>query len=356
MKASKTNLLSALELPCSIAGRRQSLPILNCVHLEAKDGILTIKGSDLDQLAIISCECEGDLEPLCVKGGTLATIVGYGKDLIELSVTNGRLVCKNGATVELPILASDEFPPDPESKIKGRGVNCGDLAKAIRAVKWAASKEEARYMLQSVHVLASAKLLVVESTTGRELAHYALPAISAAFECVIPSAMASHLADCLDKNWPELWLSENWICAKFNKGSSYYCKQLEGNYPNTAQPRTGERILLGDIARDEWVAVLRNIVSGGSDDASKTVRIDAMLRFGKKECAVTVNEKHFKFDDSIPGKFTAKEASINCIPFLKCLDGFPPESTIRLSWIDSSRAFAMESGNLLVITSQPMTK
>lgn len=356
MKASKTNLLSALELPCSIAGRRQSLPILNCVHLEAKDGILTIKGSDLDQTAVIVCVCEGELAPLCVRAKTIVDIISMGSDSVELSLPSKRLLVKNGATTEIAISDPREFPADSEEKPTGKGVNCTDLSKAIRAVKWAAAKEDYRYVLQSVHVLASPKMLIAESSSGRELAYYSIPSITSSFEFVLPVAVAGHLADALEKDGAILRLSDKLVRCDYSSGNSYSCKLVEGAFPDTTFMRSFKRLHIGDIARDEWVSVFRKITFTGVTDAAKTIRIDSKLGFTKKRCAISVNEADFAFDDTIAGKFIEKEMAINVIPVRQCLEAFPAESTIKLDWSDDGRALVLESDNLLVITSQPMTK
>lgn len=111
---------TALSAAARVAGIRSSIPVAQCVRMEAKDGLLELSATDFDHWLDLSIPCDGELEPVCVHAGRLSEVMAAalseGVDMkmdsnrLEVRVGRGR---RNFATVP-----AQDFPrPELETEI-----------------------------------------------------------------------------------------------------------------------------------------------------------------------------------------------------------------------------------------------
>lgn len=301
MKILKSNLLPALESACKIAGRKNSLPILNSVMLAAAGNRLSISATDLEQRIVEHVECEGEIGALCLNSKRIFDAIKFSGDEIEIGTKgNNRVFCKSSNLFELASLNPDEFPPiKPESKLKQIGVNCADLAACIDAVKHAASVDETRQVICSVYISGSAEHLTALATCGKLIAERNIKSISAEFETFIPSNVIDGVSAALKKKGASLWLSENEVKVTHDSGE-ISARLVEGQFPIFGA-RAVQKDIKNDFCELGTDELLSHIKASlfTSNDQFKFVD----LEFKDKSLLIQSNQNESSYEASIDGKF-----------------------------------------------------
>lgn len=352
MKTEAKKLTNALNRLKPIIGRRNTLPILSCVKIYAKNGLLQIEASNLDEHQIEQVECEGELKPCCADFGQLNAAIGGSAVEITLDKTTITIKCGYG-TATLGVLDAEEFPALPKmGKVEKIGVSGTDLANSISKVAWAASTDEVRYMLQSVYIEGTAKMLSCVATNSRNLALIDLPAISATFKLVAPSNFVPNVISSLARDGAVLGSSESHISIEHSSGS-YACKQIDGNYPNYRQAIPAKPKLLGAAL----VAELVDALSRCNFLADPSRNPVALLTFTKSGLEIRFTGKNSQLEMLVAGEFMAHDASMDAASFLTCLKAFKSESVkIYSNGADSMNMLILESENLFIYTCEMAVK
>lgn len=344
MKIITTKLKAALENLRRVHGRRQSLPILGCVKLVAANGTLEITASNLDEYMIERAECEGDLELICASPNYILGAIGGESVTIELVSGHLEITSPFGVS-KIPTMEAEEFPKMPTlEKAEKHGVSCADLSKMISGVLFCASEDQARYVLQSVYLESKAKKLVAVATNGRDLALIEAALIGSDFKITAPSAFCGNFSNALLREGASLSSSENWILVEHESGA-YYCKQLEGNYPNYKQVIPSEKTNLGEVATEELKSLVARCLVFTEQSEAKTV-----FEFSKKALTVSfVGDKNAQLKHTMDGKFSPFTVALNARSIHKILSNIKTES-VTLFFTDELSPLRFESGDLMVIT------
>lgn len=346
MKLDSTPLRSALDLLKPIVKGR-TIPILNCVRLEAKRNRLTITASDIDQFQVAKVECEDDLDALCVNAQHLSCCIP-AEGVVQFKSDGKQLEIKHGKSVfKLNIQDSAEFPAMPDTKdCKLQGIVCADLAEGIKAVAWAASQNHLdRPILTAIRVAPKAKMLMVGATDSHELACFDRPLICPVFEMLMPGEFADRASDCLLQKGAELKLSDRAIYITHDSGS-YWCKQMEGKYPSTDFVRAFKTSELGAIDVRMTLQALDSCLS--LSDPSKTPT--ALLTFSKNGLDIDFSALGAA-SFTIPGVFKAHECQVNANAFRRSLRAIPEDKCKILCGLeDATKFLSFRCGDLYVVS------
>jgi DNA polymerase III sliding clamp (beta) subunit (PCNA family) len=344
MKARRTDLLSALDLPCRIAGKAP----LSMVNLVAHDSVLHITASDGDQNVISRCPCEGSLPSLFVRASLLLSAVDFGAEHIELSFDTALHYTSGNRKLKIPHLA--EAYAFEMSKSKPTVVPVTELADAIDTVRPFASTSEHLQTLQSVHLKGDARILRVEASNGANLAVIQQPAICGDFDCIIPDIFAATISSALRLTGAEWMIADNMVGVRHSLGH-YECKLMEGPYTDFESISSKyKRAVIGVISRDQWVASFRAVKSQleNKDDAAKV-----RLEFDDKRALVLLQNAS-EFRDEIEGNFDPCILHVNGRSFIRCLEAFAAEANVNLNLVDPSgfNAIELKDGFLSVLATQ----
>lgn len=346
MKTESKKILAALDNARRVVGRRNTLPVLSCVKIYAKHGVLKIESTDLDQHQIEQVECDGELEPCCVSLEYLVSAIGGESVRLELKNKVLNVVCSFGET-RLKTLDADEFPKQPkQTKPVKQGVACADLSKAVKSVVWAASKDDSRYILKSVFVESDSKSLKVCATNGRDLVFTSLPLISSKFDMVIPSEFSSNVCHWLEAENATLINSENLISVESPSGL-YMCKKLEGNYPNYRQVIPDKKKLLGSVSTEEFSGVLARCV------AFFKTSLEAKGVFNFSADGMTIDlrgENEAEITYKIDGKFEPFKIALNCKSMVQIIQNSKTDEVKLFHSGDEFSPARIESGDFVTIT------
>ena len=166
---------SGLQLVSSVVGTRKTMPILQNVLLEAKNGSLQLTTTNLD--LGIRCAVKANVESegtvtLPVKD--LARIIRELADIeVNLDTSGGTkaTITTRGSVFNVVGMDSKEFPPLPElSDSSDFLMSRTKVSSMLRSISYAQSINEERYMLKGVFFQLNEGCLSLVATDGRRLA------------------------------------------------------------------------------------------------------------------------------------------------------------------------------------------
>ncbi len=206
-------LLKSLAHVQSVVERRNTIPILSNVLLEARDGAVGLTATDMDIAVVEKTAAEITQEgSTTVDAHTLFDIVrklpegsqieiGTGTDEGQLSLHSGRSVLK------LATLASEDFPVMTDGDLPySFSVPAADLRSLIDRTRFAISTEETRYYLNGIYLHAAESdgeaVLRAVATDGHRLARMEVALPDGAAEIpgvIVPRKTVTELRKLLDE-------------------------------------------------------------------------------------------------------------------------------------------------------------
>lgn len=301
MKVNTTSLARALTQLQAVAGKRTTLPVLNCVRVEARNSVLTLQATNLECYVSLDLPCVGNLAACCVPARVFKAVVGQG-DETELSLVKGRLHVKaDSSAVEIPVLDAAEFPPCLEVKEAVLAVDCPELATAIQKAGYAFSTEQGRPALHNVLFESSQGEMNVCTTDGRRMVRALIPC-DAELKFLVPASEVAQFVDALQGEDAKLRISENWARVDHKSGFAQV-KLSEHAMVNFKQviPRDFEPF--GKVNRLELIAAL-DMCMGFTTDLVFAV----MMEPRKGGLYLWVKSEQGAVDTTVKGEFTPREA------------------------------------------------
>ena len=271
-KIKKEEFLKGLSRVQSVADRRNTMPILSNVLIEAGEGGTSITATDLEIGVRGLYEAQVD-EP----GGVTLSARKLFEIVRELpqeevsveSAENNWATIKSGSAVfKFTGLAKEEFPTLPE--MEGAAfipVDPHMMRELVRKTIFAAGDNDTRYVLNGIYMSiekdggVSVRMV---GTDGHRLAIQKVPLEGAGTPeegtAIIPKKSATELKKLLDEGGTSLMmaLSKNHIVFKID--SLYMVTRLiEGNYPNYEQviPKDNDKTVVVDKAA--FVSALKRV-------------------------------------------------------------------------------------------------
>jgi DNA polymerase-3 subunit beta len=179
-------LLKALGHVQSVVERRNTIPILSNVRIEARDGVAMFAATDLDIEIVDGAEAEVERPgAITAPAHTLYEIVRKLPDgaqvRLELSGDDNRVSVTAGRSrFALPVLPASDFPAMSSGGFEtSLPIAQKDLARLIDRTRFAISTEETRYYLNGVYLHATTgeagAVLRAVATDGHRLALADLP-------------------------------------------------------------------------------------------------------------------------------------------------------------------------------------
>ena len=285
LRIERAALLKSLQHMQSVVERRNTIPILSNVLLDATQGRLALTATDLDLWMVehVAATVE-QTGGTTVPAQTLYDIVRKlpdGAD-VELSTEpDGRLLVRAGRSrFHLPCLDREDFPLMPEGDLPHRfTLAAADLRRLIEKTRFAISTEETRYYLTGVYLHASKEggsALRAVATDGHRLARIEAPLPKGAGQMpgvIVPRKVVTEMHRLIEGRDAEvsLSLSDSKIRAEFD-GAVLTSKLIDGTFPDYQRviPIGNDKMLEVD-AKAFSAAVDR--VSTVSTEKSRAVKI-----------------------------------------------------------------------------------
>ena len=283
----RSALSKALGHVQSVVERRNTIPILSNVLLQAQGGALTLTATDLDieisENAPADVSAEG---ATTVSALTLFEIVKRLPDgaqvRLDLSAEESRLQVSAGRSqFALAVLPDDDFPSLATDDLETRfSMPTDDLRRLLQKTRFAMSQEETRYYLNGVYFHAltesDAPLLRAAATDGHRLARLdaALPDGAGTMPGVIvPRKAIAELGRLLEDAEDNVDISVSTAKIRFGFGAGYLTSKLiDGSFPDYERviPKGNDNVLRVET-KDFAQAVDR--VSTVSADRTRSVKM-----------------------------------------------------------------------------------
>ena len=260
MKATieRATLLKSLGHVQSVVERRNTIPILSNVLIEAAEGGgLRLMATDLDLQIVETVEAN-----VTQAGATTVsahTLFDIARKLpegsqVELNAAEGKMQVNAGrARFNLSTLPRDDFPVIAEGDLPTRfELPAATLRQIIDKTRFAISTEETRYYLNGIflHVSDEAQpVLKAAATDGHRLARVTVPRPSGAEgmpDVIIPRKCVAELRKLLDELEGTVQISLSETKVRFGLGSAILTSKLiDGTFPDYSRviPTANDKLL-----------------------------------------------------------------------------------------------------------------
>lgn len=169
-------LLDALTLASGVIATRTPKPILECVLIEARNGVLTLSGTDLEvalRLSTDRVDIQQDGAAL-IPADKITQICRNTTDATLAIEVKDATTTIRGKGTRFTIYGHDpgEFPgiPDPGNLEPDFSIEAADLTNLIDRTIFATARENSRYAINGVLLKRTGKILELVATDGRRLA------------------------------------------------------------------------------------------------------------------------------------------------------------------------------------------
>ena len=256
----RISLLRPLGQVQSVVERRNTIPILANVVLQAADGQLSMTATDMDMDIATKVECAvGTAGTTTVSAHLLYDIVRKLPEGAEVDVTvaDGHARINAGRSdFRLPTLPVEDFPAISVGDMQDAFMlTAADARDMIDATRFAISTEETRYYLNGIYLHKSEQGdLCAVATDGHRLAltRQGLPAGATAMPSIIvPRKAVNEVRKLLDDFDGEIGVALSETRAEFSIGSVHLrTKLIDGTFPDYTRviPRGNDRIMQVDSA------------------------------------------------------------------------------------------------------------
>jgi DNA polymerase-3 subunit beta len=296
-KITKDSLFNGLAALQGVVGHRSTLPILSNVLVHAEAGRLDLTATDLDVTITRTVPADvirkGQVTLPARRLFSLVRELGAGE--IEFDVDDQcRCNLRVGPSFyKIHGLSPEEFPPLPKFKEERKVVvDQQKVLKMLKRTSYAASNDEARYVLNGINISLRDHKLTMVATDGRRLAlaeeETDLPEGLQA-EFTVPTKAVNELSHLLGPDGQvEIASSEN--CAGFilrgegQSPTSLFTKLVDGTYPNYRQVIPSETKIRVQLPREEFMHALRR-----SEIMTSDKQTSVRLNFSENSLVITAN-------------------------------------------------------------------
>lgn len=171
----RNRFLQALALCREVVKSKSTLPVLACVRLEAVDGVLQIRATDLDSEILVDLEIKAPAKFLAVVSVVKLScfLAVCDAPVVELEVKKTLLSVTSGdASASLMCADTGDFPDTKAGDRSGNGSHefSTDELLSLLHTSFCASADSTRYVLNGLFFTAVDGVLAVVATDGRRLA------------------------------------------------------------------------------------------------------------------------------------------------------------------------------------------
>ncbi|HVU75928.1 MAG TPA: DNA polymerase III subunit beta [Candidatus Paceibacterota bacterium] len=269
----KEKLLSEIQMAERITGKKESLPILSCILIDAGKEIF-LRSTNLE------AGFEGTLAGEVVEPGIIAvpaavlsqTIRSISGDKITLSSEEHNLLIESRGTKTLiKAVSHEEFPPLPETASKGGlSLDRARLIAALQSVSYAASPSMIRPDLGSIFVSIDGGSLTCVATDSFRLAEKTVVdgGGKSEGELLIPLKHALelvHILEHIDVDKVTLYSDESQLSVQ-GAGVRYVSRVVDSNFPNYKEIVPKKFATEATVLKSDFAEMLRKArVFAGND-------------------------------------------------------------------------------------------
>ncbi len=240
-------LLKSLAHVQSVVERRNTIPILSNVLLEASDGKLSLTATDMDLTIVDEVEAAvGEPGATTAPAHTFYDIVRKLPDGAQVEVIAGgdasQMTLKAGrSTFTLSTLPKEDFPAGGDTELpQAFALHAGELRNLVDRTRFAISTEETRYYLNGIYVHATesegVQVLRAVATDGHRLARFEMPLPDGAASMpgvIVPRKTVGELRKLIDERDEAIEIALSDTKIRFAFGPTVLTSKLiDGTFPD----------------------------------------------------------------------------------------------------------------------------
>ena len=341
-KIFRSNFFKTLSHLQGIVDKKNSLPILSNILIEAKDNSLTLTSTDMDISIIEKIDCNVFEDgSTTINSQILYDIVRKINDNSEIEIisNDGKLLTlrADGSRFSLACLPKEDYPIiDQENSGNTIKINSKIIFKLIDKTKFAISNEETRYFLNGLYFNItkdqSNSILTLVGTDGHRLAkfsHNIEDNIDQVSGVIIPKKTIYELCKLLSEIDEDVYISISSNKIVFTiENIIFISKLIDGSFPdykrvipkdNSNILNINREILLSAVDRVSTIAnekspvvkfkLLQNILNLNTiNNESSTASEDLKINYNGDEIEIGFNSKYIM---DIVNNLEDEEISIN---------------------------------------------
>ena len=341
-KIFRSNFFKTLSHLQGIVDKKNSLPILSNILIEAKDNSLTLSSTDMDISIIEKIDCNVSEDgSTTINSQILYDIVRKINDNSEIEIisNDGKLLTlrADGSRFSLACLPKEDYPIiDQENSGNTIKINSKIIFKLIDKTKFAISNEETRYFLNGLYFNItkdqSNSILTLVGTDGHRLAkfsHNIEDNIDQVSGVIIPKKTIYELCKLLSEVDEDVYISISSNKIVFTiENIIFISKLIDGSFPdykrvipkdNSNILNINREILLSAVDRVSTIAnekspvvkfkLLQNILNLNTiNNESSTASEDLKINYNGDEIEIGFNSKYIM---DIVNNLEDEEISIN---------------------------------------------
>lgn len=271
--ATKEKLLTAVALAERVTGKKESLPVLSCVVIEAKGKQATIRATNLEAGIEVIVPLEVVTPGIVAVSASILsqTLRSISGDKVVCKVEEGNLVVSSkGTRTLIKAVAHDEFPTlSVVAGGDGVVVSREDLIYGLQSVSYAASPSMIRPELGSVFLSIEKGKVLCAATDSFRLAEKVVPMTGKGeVELLIPLRHVQelvHILEHIHTESVEIKASESQMCVS-DGVVQYLSRVVEGNFPNYSEILPKTFVTEVTVLRSDFGEILKKArVFSGTD-------------------------------------------------------------------------------------------
>ncbi len=325
-----------------IVDKKNSLPILSNILIEAQDNALTLSSTDMDISIIEKIDCNVSEDgSTTINAQMLYDIVRKIDDNSEIEIisNDGKLLTlrANGSRFSLACLPKEDFPIiDQNNSGVNIKINSQIIFKLIDKTKFAISNEETRYFLNGLYFNINREenksIVTLVGTDGHRLAkfsHYIENNIDEVSGVIIPKKTIYELSKLISERDQSILISisSNKIIFTIDN-IIFISKLIDGSFPdykrvipkeNSNVLKVNREILLSAVDRVSTIAnekspvikfkLLQNVLNLNTiNNESSTASEDLKINYNGDDIEIGFNSKYIM---DIVNNLEDEEISIN---------------------------------------------
>jgi DNA polymerase III subunit beta len=347
----RDTLLNAIQVAERVVGKKESLPVLSCIVMQAETDLI-LRSTNLEAAIDIHVPC-ACAEPgiVAVSASVLSqTIRALSADTVTLKTEDSNLILESrGTRTVIKAVPHDEFPSLSDQKADEDGISVPreKLMKGIQSVSYAASLSMIRPELGSVYITMNPSGIVCAATDSFRLAEKKIASTVQDQECdfLVPLKHAIelvHILERIDESVVKIKIDDSQLSVT-GGGIRFVSRIIEGNFPNYKEIIPKIFTIEATVLKGEFAEMLRKarVFAGTEQHVGLHVYPEQKI-FSATAQSASVGE----MSDTLEAVMTGDDIDINfTISYISdCLSSVDSDS-IKLSFSGPGRPLVIRGVN-----------
>lgn len=356
----REDILTPLQIISGVVERKQTMPVLSNILLEAGHNLVTLTGTNMEVELVCTLNSVD-----VAQGGRITIPARKLSDIcrslpadasIELSLEGEKMHLRSGKShFTLATLPAEQFPNTEEAKHDiALSFSQKDFKQMLDATSFAMAQQDVRYYLNGMLLEIGNQYVRMVATDGHRLALSSLASdhsIEQEKQVIVPRKGIIELARLLSDTNDEIVISigENHIFSKIGN-FKFTSKLIDGKFPdyNRVIPKGGDKVMIADRT------ALKSMLSRASILSHENIR-GIQLHLTRNQLQVFANNpEHEQAEDCLEVGYENDDLQIGFnVSYLIDVMNVINSENVKITMLNANSSALIESlnddGNLYVI-------